>query len=146
MTPLEDRKVILASVAEARANGARLSAISDVVGVDARTLQRWSTKEALATGDKRPSADRPPPASKLSDDEKATILKIANRPEYAALPPTRIVPMLADEGTYIASESSFYRVLRAAGQLTHRGHSKAPIKQRPPTTHVASRPNEKQLS
>jgi hypothetical protein len=60
MTPLEDCKVILASVAEARANGALLSAISDVVGVDARTLQRWSTEEALAKGDRRPSADRPP--------------------------------------------------------------------------------------
>ena len=142
MTSLEDRKAILVSVAEARAKGARLSAISDIVGVDVRTLRRWSTAEALAGGDRRPSAERPAPASQLSDAEKAAILEVANQPEYAALPPTRIVPMLADEGTYIASESSFYRVLKAAGQLTHRGHSKAPIKQRPPTTHVAHGPNQ----
>ena len=142
MTSLEDRKAILASVAEARATGARLSAISDVIGLDARTLRRWSTADALNEGDKRPSAERPAPASQLTEAERATILAVANRPEYASLPPTRIVPMLADEGTYIASESSFYRVLKAAGQLAHRGRSKAPVQQRPPTTHVAQAPNE----
>lgn len=142
MTSLEDRKAILASVAEARATGARLSAISDVIGLDARTLRRWSTAGALNEGDKRPSAERPAPASQLTEAERATILAVANRPHYASLPPTRIVPMLADEGTYIASESSFYRVLKAAGQLAHRSRSKAPVQQRPPTTHVAQGPNE----
>jgi transposase InsO family protein len=142
MTTLEDRKTMLASVAQAQATGARLSAISDVVGVDARTLRRWSTAEALAEGDRRPAAQRPAPASRLSEAERVAILTVANQPEYAALPPTRIVPMLADQGTYIASESSFYRVLKAAGQLSHRGRSKAPVQQRPPTTHVARGPNE----
>jgi hypothetical protein len=32
------------------------------------------------------------------------------------MPPARIVPMLADEGIYLASESTFSRVLRASGQ------------------------------
>jgi hypothetical protein len=50
------------------------------------------------------------------------------------------VPMLADEGTYIASESSFSRVLRAAGQVRHRGRSKTPQRMRPPSTHVATAP------
>jgi putative transposase len=35
--------------------------------------------------------------------------------------PARIVPALADERSYLASESTFYRVLRADGQLHHRG-------------------------
>jgi putative transposase len=39
---------------------------------------------------------------------------VANEPAYAALSPSKIVPKLADEGRYIASESSFYRVLKAA--------------------------------
>jgi len=142
MTSLEDRKAILDSVAEARNNGARLAAISDVIGVDARTLRRWSTADALKKGDRRPTAARPVPASRLTEVERQAILDIANRPEYASLPPTRIVPMLADKGIYIASESSFYRVLKEAGQLAHRGHSKAPARQRPPTTHVARAPNE----
>jgi putative transposase len=35
---------------------------------------------------------------------------------FGSLPPSQIVPLLADEGRYLASESSFYRVLRQAGQ------------------------------
>ena len=142
MTSLEDRQQILEAVAQARGSGARLAKISEVIGVDCKTLRRWSRPEALSLGDRRPSAVRPSPASRLTEAERQEILAVANRPEYAALPPTRIVPMLADNGVYIASESSFYRVLRDAGQLKHRGRSRAPVKQRPPTTHVARGPNE----
>ena len=45
--------------------------------------------------------------------------------------------MLADEGIYLASESTFARVLRAHGQNTHRSRAKAPKAVRPPTTHIA---------
>ena len=54
----------------------------------------------------------------------------------------RMVPILADEGEYLASESTWYRVLREADQLQHRGRAKAPQPHRAPTTHVASAPNE----
>ena len=39
---------------------------------------------------------------------------------------------------YLASESSFTRVLRAHGQSKHRGRAKVPRPVRPPTTHIAS--------
>jgi transposase InsO family protein len=78
----------------------------------------------------------------LSAEERRRILGIANEPRFAELPPARIVPMLADEGTYIASESSFSRVLRAHGQLRHRGRAKAPQRSRPPSTHVATAPRQ----
>jgi putative transposase len=42
----------------------------------------------------------------------------------------------------VASESSFHRVLRAAGQSGHRGRAKTPRKLRPPTTHIATAPNQ----
>ncbi len=58
------------------------------------------------------------------------------------LPPARIVPMLADEGVYIASESTFARVLREHGQMTRRGRAKAPSGTRPPTTHIATAPRQ----
>lgn len=51
---------------------------------------------------------------------------MANEPRFAELPPARIVPALADEGRYLASESSFYRVLRAHQQVRHRGRAHAP--------------------
>ncbi len=50
------------------------------------------------------------------------------------------MPILADRGIYIASESTFYRVLREAKQLQHRGRSKEPVK-REISTHVATAPN-----
>ena len=61
---------------------------------------------------------------------------MANEPRFAAVPPARIVPMLADEGVYLASESTFSRVLRAHGQTSHRGRAKAPKAgdARPPRT------------
>jgi transposase InsO family protein len=78
----------------------------------------------------------------LSPQEREQILQIANEPRFAELPPARIVPMLADEGVYVASESSFSRVLRAHGQTRHRGRARAPQRVRPPSTHVATAPRQ----
>ena len=61
--------------------------------------------------------------------------------EYASLTPHQIVPKLADQGIYLASESSIYRIMKAAGQGQRRGRSKTPQK-RPLTTHHASGPNQ----
>jgi putative transposase len=84
----------------------------------------------------------PRPAHALTDEEREAILEVANEQRFAETPPARIVPMLADEGSYIASESSFHRVLRAAGQSGCRGRAKTPRKSKPPTTHVATAPNQ----
>ena len=78
------------------------------------------------------------PSHALSQAERAKLLSVANEPRFASVPPARIVPMLADEGVYLASESSFTRVLREQGQTAHRGRAKAPKAVRPPTTHIAS--------
>jgi transposase InsO family protein len=50
------------------------------------------------------------------------------------------VPKLADQGQYLASESSFYRILRASGQQHHRGRAKAPVKRKLPTSYQATAP------
>ena len=84
-------------------------------------------------GDGRPCGVRPIPSHALSEDERSKLLQVANEPRFSAVPPARIVPMLADEGIYLASESSFSRVLREHGQSAHRGHAKAPKAVRPPT-------------
>ena len=49
------------------------------------------------------------------------MLDVCNSQEFASLPPSQIVPRLADQGRYPASESSFYRILRAADQQHRRG-------------------------
>jgi transposase InsO family protein len=51
------------------------------------------------------------------------------------------VPLLADVGCYLASESTFYRVLRDAGQLTHRLKSK-PAKYKRPEAYEAHQSNQ----
>jgi putative transposase len=58
------------------------------------------------------------------------------------LPPTQIVPALADEGRYIGSESTFYRVLKERGQVNPRGRAKVRVTPTAPTTHIAKGPNE----
>ena len=81
------------------------------------------------------------PSNKLTTDEREAILQIANSAQFCDLPPCQIVPRLADEGKYIASESSFYRVLRAANQLTHRNRGQ-PRKRRKPKALTATSPNQ----
>lgn len=70
------------------------------------------------------------------------MLAVCNEPEYASLPPSQIVPKLADKGIYLASESSFYRVLNAANQQHHRGKSRAPVRRAKPTSYTATAPNQ----
>lgn len=140
MIPLEGRRTTGQWIEEARGDGARLRLACEIAGIDTSTLQRWNASAGLECGDARPHAVRPEASHALSAQERAQILRVANKPRFAHLPPARIVPMLADEGVYIASESSFSRVLRAHGQTRHRGRTKAPQSRREPTTHVATAP------
>ena len=138
MIGLEDRRTLAQDIARAHERGARLTAACEVAGISVRTLQRWKAHEGLHKGDGRPQALRPTPGHALTPEERQRLLQVANEPRFADMPPARIVPALADEGVYLASESSFSRVLRAAGQSAHRGAAKAPRKSRRPTTHVAT--------
>jgi len=138
MIALEDRQFVAQNIQIAHAEGARLAPACKIAGIDLRTLQRWQAHAGLTAGDGRPQAVRPMPSHALTHDERAQLLAVANQPRFASVPPARIVPMLADEGVYLASESSFCRVLREHGQSTHRGRAKAPKASRPPTTHIAT--------
>ena len=140
MTRLEDRQTLIDQIAEARANGARQSPACILARVDPRTIQRWRKNDGLTRGDQRPDAIRPAPPHALTEEERKRIVEVANEPRFAETPPARVVPVLADEGIYIASESSFHRVLRAHGQLNRRGRARPPRPSRPPTTHIATQP------
>ncbi len=142
MIALEDRKALAQHIHTAHAAGARLHLACEIVGIDVRTLQRWNLNKGLVSGDGRPQAVRPPPAHALGPAERAELLRVANEPRFADMPPARIVPALADEGVYLASESTFARVLRDEGQNSHRGRAKAPQAVRPPTTHIATAPGQ----
>jgi putative transposase len=140
MTRLEDRQTLVHLITEARDNGSRQAPACAVAGLDPRTFQRWRKNDGLTRGDRRPDAIRPALSHALTAEERARIVEVANEARFAETPPARIVPVLADEGVYIASESSFHRVLRAHGQMTRRGRARPPRRSRPPTTHIATRP------
>jgi transposase InsO family protein len=142
MIPVEDRRSMTQMIEVAHRDGARLSQACEVAGIDLRTLQRWKAQDGLAKGDGRPDAIRPMPAHALTSQERAAVLAVANEPRFADMPPARIVPTLADEGTYLASESTFSRILKDAGQNTHRGRAKSPQPKREPQTHVATAPGQ----
>jgi transposase InsO family protein len=98
------------------------------LGISLRTLERWSIENGLE--DKRKTATHTP-ANKLTEEERQTIIVVANSPDYCDLPPCKIVPMLADRQIYIASESSFYRILREEKMLAHRGKGKPKTNAKP---------------
>ena len=125
---------------EARENGSRLEPACKELGISVRTYQRW-TEDGGVKVDQRPLIERPEPKNKLSKTERQEIIKVSNTNDYADLPPSKIVPKLADEGRYIASESSFYRVLKDEKLNTHRAKTKKPVKRKPPT-HIATAPNQ----
>jgi putative transposase len=125
MISLPDRQQAVELIQEARRQGARLQPACHELGLDVSTYQRWTRGEAIKP-DGRPGAMRPVPANKLSAEERAAVLALCHEAPYASLPPGQIVPRLADEGQYVASESSFYRILRAAEEQHHCGRARAP--------------------
>lgn len=123
MTSLSERKQVITLVAEAIHAGARQEHACDVIELSCRTLQRWQSEQASTTGDRRPVRVQQP-KNALSALERQRLLALANSDEFGHLAPSQIVPRLADRGEYVASESTFYRVLKAENQLQHRGAEK----------------------
>ena len=120
-------------VEEAVASGARLEAACDVIGLSVRTLQRWVT--SAEDGRRGP---RRTPANRLSETERRNIVAIATSPEFRDQSPKQIVPRLADRGIYVASESTFYRVLHELDMQHSRGRARPPSPR--PREHVADGP------
>ncbi|TSE28201.1 Integrase core domain protein [Tepidimonas taiwanensis] len=121
-------------------DGARQPLACKSTGINVRTLQPWKSGSGLHARYRRPRPERPTTTDALTDEERARTLTVANEPRFADQPPARLVPALADEGAYIASESCFQRVLHEHGQNAHRG--RAPQPTRTPTTHVANAPGQ----
>ncbi len=135
-----DRHHAVKLIDEAVIAGARQNKACAILELSPRTYQRWTQEEAVLR-DARPGAERPVPSNKLSPEEREAILAVSNSPAFRSLPPSQIVPTLADEGCYLASESTFYRILREAEQQHHRGRSEAP-QSKPLSTHCATSPHQ----
>ena len=127
-------------IEEAVAAGARRSKACEVLGISCRTLRRWQAAPDLADKRQQPAPCTYPHA--LTPEEKARILTVCNSAEYQSLPPSQIVPRLADQGIYIASESTMYRVLKEHGQQNLRGRAQPPRTVARPKAWLATKPNQ----
>lgn len=132
----EDREARLTLLEEAVSAGCRKKVACEDLDICEKTPCRWSE----APEDRR-HGPKTTPANKLSKEERSNVISIANSKKYADKPPCQIVPLLADEGVYVASESTFYRILRAENLLAHRGKRKQPCRKKPKTL-VATGPNQ----
>ncbi|MDQ7073592.1 MAG: IS3 family transposase [Gammaproteobacteria bacterium] len=144
MIPSEDRQKAIEWIDEAMTAGARQHKACEVLEIDARTLRRWQQQlreEQRLTDRRKEAAANRTPANKLREEERQQIVEICNQPEYKSLPPSQIVPMLADQGQYIASESSYYRVLRSVDQVNRRGRAEASKTRSKPKGYKAEKPN-----
>ena len=105
LTSAAHRRKAIELISEAHTAGAGLVSACSEIGICLRTLKRWRHR--------------------LTAEERQRILLTCNQPQYAALPPSQIVPDLADQGIFIGSESSFYRVLHEHDQVHRRGRKPA---------------------
>lgn len=135
---LEDCKAVLCLVDEAVAQGCRQAEACEVVGINAKTYQKWVLKPIL--GDQRRGPNQEP-ANKLTLSERAKLIAIATEKDFVNLSPHQIVPSLADRGEYVGSESSFYRILTEEKLLSHRGRAK-PKQMLRPAPYEAIGPNQ----
>ncbi|KKL62931.1 hypothetical protein LCGC14_2180200 [marine sediment metagenome] len=135
---MEERTMCIELVKEAMESGARRNKACEVLGISLRTLQRWELGPGI--GDQRQGPHRRP-VSALSEAEKQLIVAVATCPQFRDLSATQIVPILADSGVYIASEASFYRILKENKLLAHRNAAR-PGKHSRPKEYVATGPNQ----
>jgi putative transposase len=130
---------MLSAIAEAQSAGARLAPACRIVGISTRTIERWRGKpgsEDARCGPLRGSRNA------LSPLELTQILIVLRSSRYAHLSPKQLVPQLADEGLYLASESTLYRLQRRYGlRAKARGVSRTDVT-RASTVHRAVRPNQ----
>lgn len=138
---LEQRQEIISMIDNARAEGARLKEACECVDIDAASYRRWQ-RDGEVLSDQRATAVRPVPKNKLSVEERKLILLTCHLPQFQSLPPSQIVPTLADLGQYIGSESSFYRILQEANEQHDRGRAKSRHKRAKPDEFCTTGPNQ----
>ena len=143
MISVSDRSKAILLIDEAVTSGARRPYACVEIGLTERTYYRWSElyRSTGAYADRRQTTVRPEPANKLSEAEREEIIQVVSLPEFKSSAPCEIVPTLADQGIYIASESTFYRVLRQHDMRHHRGRT-SEGKPRQLSTHCATGPNQ----
>ena len=130
------REEAVTLIRQACDEGARRAVACAELGISGRTFERWCKQ----LDDQRQYRDVVP-TNKLSAAERQNIIDIATSSDYCDLPACKIVPILADNGQYIASESTFYRILREERLLAHRSRARKATHKKP-QPHTAHKANQ----
>ena len=138
MISAKEKEHTIILIDEACSAGARLFKACEILKLTTRTVQRWRKPETL--DDRRKESTRIP-GNKITVMERQIILNTLNSPEYRNMTPHQIVAALADQGKYLASEATMYRILKEENQNTHRQAS-YPKQNQKPEEFTAKAPNQ----
>ncbi len=133
----DDKKEALALIQEACKAGARKHLAAELLGLPIRTVQRWETH---GFNDHR-KGSRAVPGNKISQKERTQIMDVLTSSEFGDFNPHQIVPKLADQGVYLGSEATMYRILREQKMNKHRLSSQAGARKRP-EAYIDTGPNQ----
>ena len=99
MTSVPQRQKLLGLITQACVAGARLEPACRQIGLSCSSVQRWQRSEA-AECDQRSSGKRRYvcPPNKLCEYERQAVMATLNSEAFKDLPPSQIVPRLADTG------------------------------------------------
>jgi putative transposase len=88
-----------------------------------------------------PPTPRPAPPNKLTEAERQHILAVLRSAEYCDLAPAQVWARLLDDGIYLCSISTMYRLLVIAGENRERRRQRThPARKKPEL--IARRPNQ----
>jgi hypothetical protein len=79
---------------------------------------------------------------RLSAEEEQQFYDLANQQKFADRKPEEVVAILLSEGTYLASVSTLYRILRKRNALKHRQESKKPVASAGSLTMAVTEPDQ----
>jgi len=134
----QERSRLLSLIEQSTQSGARLESVCRLLGLSARTVQRW--RKPQHAEDKRP-ASRRQPANRLSLQERQLALELLRFASHQGLSPRQLVPRLADQGIYVASESTFYRLARGGSSVRANARPR-PLAGMPSPAYIAGAPNQ----
>jgi hypothetical protein len=129
MISASDRHRTVTLIQAAMAAGATQASACESTGPESTDLSTVDVARENGPGRRPPQRAAPEhrPTSSAARSGHAFI-EVCNQPEFASLSRRRrLFRLLPTTGVYLASESSFYRVLRDAGQVQHRGTARAPM-------------------
>src|SRR5690625_3968638 len=82
-----------------------------------------------------------PPHRKLTSEEERHVLAVLNSPRFMDMSPREVYATLLDEGMYLCSVSTMYRILRRHNQVRERRNQRIHPPYAKPQL-VATRPNQ----